>query len=211
MTGSLADQTLAFCGTLQAGELVRQIATGGHYGAQAARTTLDSLFVDDPGRTAEVWGGVEGLRLGLAIAGELAGRPGQDALAGLAYASGLLRLSRILWKDGERQRALGRELDLVRPAWERADDPADPSVVAQLADIYRSTISTMSTRIEVRGNAEHLKQGDKVALIRALLLGGVRSGFLWIQLGGRPWRLLFQRRKMFALAREMAERGAVPD
>jgi CII-binding regulator of phage lambda lysogenization HflD len=50
-------------------------------------------------------------------------------------------------------------------------------------------------RIQVdHGKPEYLKQTEKVAFMRALLLAGIRSAFLWHQLGGRQWRLVFQRR-----------------
>ncbi|NCO20004.1 MAG: lysogenization regulator HflD, partial [Gammaproteobacteria bacterium] len=75
---------------------------------------------------------------------------------------------------------------------------------AQLADVYRQQISTLPLRIQVNGNPLYLKQSDKVSLIRAILLGGVRAGFLWLQLGGRPWRLLLQRRRMFRIAAELS-------
>ena len=41
-------------------------------------------------------------------------------------------------------------------------------------------------------------------LIRALLLAGIRSAFLWRQLGGRRWKLLFRRRRLLALSRELS-------
>ncbi|MEM1081781.1 MAG: DUF489 family protein [Pseudomonadota bacterium] len=49
-----------------------------------------------------------------------------------------------------------------------------------------------------------LKQEDKVATIRAMLLTGLRSAHLWNQVGGRPWRLLFQRSRMLRVASELA-------
>jgi len=87
----------------------------------------------------------------------------------------------------------------------RADDPLDPAILAQLADVYRTTLSTLPFRIQVVGRPEVLQQPDKVEWVRALLLGGLRSAFLWRQIGGRPWRLLFQRRRMFRIAAELAE------
>lgn len=204
MKRSLKDQTLAFAGVLQAGELVRQIATGGQCSQQSARASIDSLLETEPESTEAVFGGIGGVKLGLTMANELATQGSGDAQQAMAYASGLLRLSVLLRKDGERQQALMRSLELVRPAREQAQDPLEPSVVAQFADVYRQHISTLPLRIQVNGRPAYLKQDDKVSLIRAVLLAGVRAGFLWFQLGGRPWRLLFQRRRMFRIAAELA-------
>ncbi|MBS3744244.1 MAG: DUF489 family protein [Wenzhouxiangellaceae bacterium] len=204
MKRPLKEQTLAFAGALQAGELVRQIATGGQCSQQSARNSINSLFVKDPESTEAVFGGLSGIRLGLTMTNEMATRASDDSRQAMAYASGLLRLSMLVRKDEDRQDSMARSLALVEPAWDNAEDPLDPSIVAQLADIYKSEISTLPLRIQVHGDPTYLKQDEKVSLIRALLLAGVRAGFLWFQLGGRPWRLLFQRGKMFRIAAELA-------
>ncbi|HMB38331.1 MAG TPA: DUF489 family protein [Wenzhouxiangellaceae bacterium] len=204
MKRPLKEQTLAFAGVIQAGELVRQIATGGQCSQQSARHSIDSLFTPDAESTEAVFGGLSGIRLGLTMTREMATRGSADSQQAMAYASGLLRLAMMLRKDKTRQNAMSHSLSLVEPAWKRAEDSLDPSVVAQLADVYRSEISTLSLRIQVHGDPTYLKQDEKVSLIRALLLAGVRAGFLWFQLGGRPWRLLFQRGKMFRIAAELA-------
>lgn len=205
MKRDLAEQTLAFAGTLQAGELVRQIGASGQCSRQAAAPTLDSLFETDTESTAAVYGGVDGVRLGITVACELGDGGSRDALTALGYASGLMRLARLIERDAERQRALYRELDLVASARKRTDAPLDPAILAQLADVYRTTLSTLPFRIQVVGRPEVLQQPDKVEWVRALLLGGLRSAFLWRQIGGRPWRLLFQRRRMFRIAADLAE------
>lgn len=204
MKRPLKEQTLAFAGVMQAGELVRQIATGGHCSQTSARHSIDSLFATDAESTEAVFGGLSGLRLGLTMTREMATRGSPESQQAMGYASGLLRISMMLRKDKSRQASMARSLELVEPAWVSAGDALDSSIVAQLADVYRSEISTLPLRIQVHGNPAHLKQDDKVSLIRAILLAGVRAGFLWFQLGGRPWRLLFQRGRMFRIAGELA-------
>lgn len=204
MSADLRQQVIAFAGILQAGELVRQIATGGQCSQQSARACIESVFANEPESTEAVFGGLPGVRLGLTMANELAASASNDARQAMGYAGGLMRLSMFLRKDPSRLDDLGRALDLVEAAWHDAGDVLDPSVIAQLADVYRQQISTLPLRIQVHGNPQHLKQNDKVSLIRAILLGGVRAGFLWLQLGGRPWRLLFQRGRMFRIAAELS-------
>lgn len=205
MKHDLAEQTLAFAGTLQAGELVRQIAASGQCSRQAAQHTLDSLFAVDADSTAAVYGGVGGVRLGLTIARELGQGASRDTMTALGYASGLLRLARLLHRDPDRQATLHRELALVGSARAGAGDVLDPAVLAQLADVYRTVLSSLPFRIQVVGRPEILQQPDKVEWVRALLLGGLRSAFLWHQIGGRPWKLLFQRGRMIRLAGELLE------
>ena len=204
MSADLRQQVIAFAGILQAGELVRQVASGGQYSQQSARASLESVFVKTPDSTEAVFGGLQGVRLGLTMANELASSNSNDARQAMGYAGGLMRLAMLLRKDPERLADLGRGLDLVEPAWRDAGDVLDPSVIAQLADVYRQQISTLPMRIQVHGSPQHLKQNDKVCLIRAVLLGGVRASILWLQLGGRPWRLLFQRGRMFRIASRLA-------
>jgi len=61
----------------------------------------------------------------------------------------------------------------------------------------------MDFRLSISGKPEFLKQPDKVAFIRALLLAGIRSAILWRQVGGRQWRLVFQRRRMLTQAEQL--------
>lgn len=194
----MSDQTLAFAGTLQCGELVRQIAATGLCSRLAAQASVATVFRMDAPTPLDVYGGSTGaVRMGLRIAVELfSGQHEHDALQALNYAMALTRVGQRLNRDKRRQTELGRELALIKPVWEEAEDGFDPSVVTQLADAYQRHVSTLDYRITVNGKPEYLKQDEKVSQIRALLLAGLRSAFLWRQLGGRQWKLVFQRRRL---------------
>ncbi|MEE4639876.1 MAG: high frequency lysogenization protein HflD [Wenzhouxiangella sp.] len=197
----MKDATIAFAGMLQAGELVRQIATSGTCSQQAARASLDSIFALNPQTTEDVYGGLGGVRMGLRVLVELfSSRAAQDNLVGLNYALGMGKLARRIQRDGARQQALGEAISLVESGWRESEDPLDESVISQLADVYQRHVSTLDFRLSISGKPEFLKQDEKVALVRALLLAGIRSAFLWHQVGGRQWRLVFQRRKMLSQA-----------
>lgn len=200
----MRDATIAFAGMLQASELVRQIATSGNCSGQAAQASIASIFSRDPETTEDVYGGIGGVRMGLRVLTELfSARTGQDNLQSLNYALGLAKLGVKIQRDRKRQRAMGEELDLVEKAWLDAERTVDDSVTSQLADVYQRHVSTMDFRLSVNGRPEYLKQPDKVAFVRALLLAGLRSSFLWRQVGGRQWRLVFQRRKMLEQAQAL--------
>jgi high frequency lysogenization protein len=200
----MRDATIAFAGMLQVGELVRQTATSGTCSQQAARASLDSIFNLEPETTEDVYGGLGGVRMGLRVLVELfSARNNQDSLISLNYALGLGKLARAVQRDRARQDALGQEISLVESAWRNSEEPLDDCVVSQLADAYQRHISTLPFRLSVSGKPEYLQQTEKVAFVRALLLAGIRSAFLWQQVGGRQWRLLFQRRRMLHQARRL--------
>lgn len=204
---SLRDQTLALAGMLQSGELVRQLATSGHCGGQAAEASIASVFQRTPESTEAVFGGLTGVRVGLRMAAEvLGGKTSADNLQSLNYALAMIKLAGRLRRDDRRQDKLGRELALVESAWHGAEgNGLDESVLSQLADAYQRCLSSMDFRITVNGRPEYLKQPEKVAFIRSLLLAGIRSAMLWRQVGGRQWRLVFQRRRYLEQARALLE------
>jgi high frequency lysogenization protein len=83
-------------------------------------------------------------------------------------------------------------------------------VCHSISGIYQDTISTFQFRIKVSGSMTQLQNPANADLIRALLLAGIRSAFLWRQLGGRRWKLLLQRRKLLQLAQSLSrELGSV--
>ena len=84
MKRSLTEQTVAFAGVIQAGELVRQIATGGQCSQAFARNSIDSLFTPDAESTEAVFGGLSGIRLGLTMTREMATRGSADSQQAMA-------------------------------------------------------------------------------------------------------------------------------
>ena len=198
------DATLAFAGMLQATELVRQLATSGTCSKQAASASLASLFQMSPDSTAAVYGGLGGVRMGLRVLVELFGARNQrESMQSLNYSLGLIKLAGKLRQDRARQEALGKEIELIESAWEQREDDFDPSVISQLGEAYSNHISSMDFRLTISGKPDYLKQADKIALIRALLLAGIRSAILWHQVGGRQWRLIFQRGRMLQQGRQL--------
>ena len=79
------------------------------------------------------------------------------------------------------------------------DKFSDDAFCHRIAGIYVDTLGTFRFRIQVKGDPAHLQDDDKAARIRALFLAGVRAAFLWHQLGGRRWHLLFHRKRLLSL------------
>jgi high frequency lysogenization protein len=102
----------------------------------------------------------------------------------------------------ERKLARRRDLDdVIVRGIQNAQRQADhfqsfvhDSVIGNLAETYIKSISTLTPRIIVKGENNHLMEQSNADKVRALLLAGVRSAVLWNQSGGSRWQLLFRRR-----------------
>jgi high frequency lysogenization protein len=77
-------------------------------------------------------------------------------------------------------------------------------VCQSVSGIYQDTLSQLRFRIKVNGSAQHLQDKQNADIIRALLLAGLRSAFLWRQLGGRRWKLLLQRKQILETAQKLS-------
>jgi high frequency lysogenization protein len=73
-----------------------------------------------------------------------------------------------------------------------------------ISGIYEDTLSNHKFRIKVSGSAQHLQDPKKAQMIRTVLLAGVRSAFLWRQLGGHRWGLLLYRKKLLRSAQNLS-------
>ena len=75
-----------------------------------------------------------------------------------------------------------------------------PNLLAHLADIYSQTVSQLQPRIMVKGEPNYLQNPDNQNRIRSLLLAGIRAAWLWRQVGGSRWRIVFGRNKLLEAA-----------
>lgn len=78
-----------------------------------------------------------------------------------------------------------------------------PTVIANLADTYLSTISPFKFRVIIWGSQRLLSVNENMEKIRALLLAGIRSSVLWRQMGGSRFQLVFSRAKIKAMAEKI--------
>jgi len=194
---TITNQTIALGGIAQAAALVQQLATTGSADSSALEASIASLFVNDEHGVENVYGGLSGLKLGLEQL--------NDQMTGLKianpeqarYAASLVFLENQL----SRQPAM---LKTIFTGIERAQTQSEhfgqlhENVLANLGDIYHTTISTLQPRIMVNGEQEYLSKPDVVNKIRACLLAGIRSAILWKQCGGTRWKFLFYRKKIQA-------------
>jgi len=60
--------------------------------------------------------------------------------------------------------------------------------------IYKEHISLIKPKVIISGTKEYLEKNS--SLIRALLLSSIRAAFLWNELGGSKWHLMFKRNEI---------------
>ena len=199
MSRSPADRTLALAGIFQAAELVDATARQGVCDPRARAATLNSLFAFDAPDTVSVFGGLDGIRLGLrALVQQL--ESGADN-AVLRYTMVLLTLSRRA-NSGPLLREIADGLNQAAEL-RKLHGFDGTAVLDATATTYMNTVSKLQPRVIVRGEPEHLKQATTAALIRSLLLAGVRAGILWRQSGGSRAYLLFSRKRLIFEANKL--------
>jgi high frequency lysogenization protein len=196
MSYSVNDRILALAGIYQACVLVGKIAHHGLADTAAQEICIRSLFITTPKESADVYGGNDmiagNLRLGLDTLTEQFGETGKRDIELTRYVISILALERKLMKKPVMLQALSQGIDRASSQAEHFS-PCHENVVANLADLYIQTISTLSPRIIVRGEHGHLSNPLNASRVRALLLAAIRSAILWRQCGGRRWQLLLQR------------------
>jgi high frequency lysogenization protein len=192
---TLTNQTIALAGVAQAAALVQQLATRGTCDQEALNASIDSVLKIDSESVLDVYGGLNGLKLGLRqlqaqMTGYRVDNPEQAR-----YAATLVFL--------ENQLSSRKDLlDAIRAGVEKAQAQSEhfgllhENVLANLGEVYHSTISTLQPRIMVNGEQSYLSRPDIVNKIRALLLAGIRSVILWKQCGGARWKFIFYRKKI---------------
>lgn len=187
-------------GIFQAAALVQQVAREGSPEPRAFKTSIHSIFQLDADSVEAVFGGTDGLRLGLVALVQQFGQQNRQRDVELTrYAASLVFLERRVLKRPDLLKSIQEGVQFAAAQAEYFSITHD-NVIAKLADIYSNTISTLLPRIRVSGEPHHLQNPTNANRIRALLLAGIRATVLWRQLGGNRLRLLFSRGRILALA-----------
>lgn len=189
-------QTLALAGVFQAAQLVHDLATRGLVDQHTFASSIGSILITDPETTADIYGGdFFNLHTGATTLRKVLLKDSSIAPQVLHYAMGILVLNTKLAKNQPMLTAIGQRLDTVK-SQAMHFNPTHENVLAALAGLYQDTLSTLSYRIQVKGNPTILQQTGNADKVRSLLLAGIRSAMLWSQSGGKRWKLLFSRKKI---------------
>jgi high frequency lysogenization protein len=205
------DRTLALAGVFQAARLTQRLAREGRTDREALHASLQSLFMLEVSDTAEAFGGVRGVALGLRILKERLGESAGPHDFELArYVVNILQLERAMDRNAAAQEAVGEGLRTVESQMKFFESGEDsegihPRLAEKLGELYTQTLSTLAPRIMVSGEHGHLANPQIAAQVRASLFAGVRAARLWRQNGGQRWHLLLFRRRLIATAARLLE------
>jgi high frequency lysogenization protein len=194
---TITNQTIALAGIAQAAALVQQLATTGSADQAALEASIASVLKIDSDSVIDVYGGLFGIKLGLKqlneqMTGYKIVNPEQAR-----YSASLVFLENQL--SGRKDLLNSIQIGIAKAqAQSEHFGLLHENVLANLSEVYQSTISTLQPRIMVNGEQEYLSRPDVANKIRACLLAGIRSAILWKQCGGTRWKFLFFRKKIQA-------------
>jgi len=197
--------TIALAGIIQAASLVNELAKTGKLDETAYEASIYSLFQTDPKDLPAIYNGLTGIRYGLEKLTTLFQKT--TTPIPLRYMLSLMHLQKKISRSPNILNALTQRIEQAKKQVNYFS-LMHPTVIANLADTYLSTISTFKFRIVVWGSQRILTAPDNMEKIRALLLAGIRSSVLWRQMGGSRLQLLFFRAKIKATAEKMLARTA---
>ncbi len=204
MIKTLTNQTIALAGLSLAVQLVRNIARTGSADADDLETCILSLLKINADNVPEVYGGLARLKNGLRLLEKQLGSPDSVDTELARYAAALVYLE-------DKYRGRPNMQKTVRSGLERATAQAahfsatHENVLAGLADLYQNSISQLQPRIVVQGERHYLENPSNANKIRALLLAGIRSAWLWRQCGGSRLGFLLNRGKLRNEARRLLQ------
>jgi len=193
------DRFVALAGIYQSVLCVRQIARQGSVDTGTMTPCIYSLFQTDVESVPEIFGAPGSVNAGAKeLLGQLTGKQPRE-MELTRYVITLLKLERVLAGRGQLIEDIGSGIEDARNKLDHFP-MLHPNLLAHLADIYSRTISRLQPRVMVQGDPHFLQLPDNQNRIRALLLAGVRSAWLWRQVGGRRWQILFRRKELLTAA-----------
>lgn len=215
MNKTIRNQTIALAGISQAVKLVQQIASEGSVDSEAMEVLIASTLKLNADSVEEIYGGVsaygaiEGLGLGFKSLKAQLDHDRRTDVDLARYATSLVLLERRLMNDAAMLNEVTKGIARAADQAEHFSSVVHSSVIASLADLYQSTVSTLVPRVMVKGEPVYLQNSEYANKIRALLLAGIRSAVLWRQCGGSRLRFILKRRHILDEVRrlEFACRG----
>lgn len=206
MSDNLREQVLALAGLCQSVSLVDSLARTGNVEPEAFEACLLSLFSFSADSTAQAYGGVAKLELGLRRLNDLlSGARGHSDRELIRYVIGATHLQKQLEKQPEVAAIVRSRLDHSEKG--RQFNGKNISELApSVAAIYKDTISHFKFRLKINGSAQHLQSEHNADRIRALLMAAIRAAYLWRQHGGRRLHFLFKKRAILNAVRDILQR-----
>jgi len=188
-------QTIALAGVAQAVYLVDSLATKGEMNTQDFEVCIKSLLTFEMDNPMDIYGGLAGIKTGLQQLHKQLSTTQITNSNQARYAASIVFLENKFSQNSEMQSRVHQKLNTAQLQSEHFG-VVHQNVLANIADIYHTTVSTLGPRIMVNGEHSYLSSTENINKVRSLLLAAIRSAMLWKQCGGQRWRFLFFRRKM---------------
>lgn len=205
MRRDIQERAIALAALAQFAREVQKVAHEGRVDNFVLEAGVNSLFCGRPERPEEPYGGIPNLRSGFTLLRTHLGSESQRRDLELTrYVVTLLHLERKLARRRDLLGTIADGLQRARRQAEHFGSFTHSSVIANLADVYVQTLSTLKPRVMVAGAQGHLSNPTNTNVVRTLLLAGIRAAVLWTQSGGTRWKLLLQRRALLGAASELA-------
>lgn len=206
----MRDRIIALAGVFQSALLVQNLARHDRADEPAFSNSINSILLTDTNTTEEVFGGIGGVRMGLMeMRDKMLGQGTRPDFELARYVLALIQLAGKLARKPTTLQEMATEIEIIASNRQGSNIAFD--TIDDLAQLYTHTISTLTPRIVVSGEHGYLTDPRTAARVRAILLAGIRAAFLWLQLGGRRWHLIFSRKKIAQAAgillAELADSG----
>lgn len=206
MPYSESDRIIALAGIYQAALCVRQVARHGSVDTDSMEPCIHSLFQTEADSVAAVFGAMGAVTQGAReLVGQLSGGQTRD-LDLTRYVVSILKLERVLSQRTDLVALIAEGVEEARAKLDHFP-LLHPNLLAHIADVYSRTVSRLQPRIMVQGEPLYLQNPDNQNRIRALLLAGVRAAWLWRQIGGSRWQVLFGRKRLHEAAQNYLKRS----
>ncbi len=192
MLKTTENQTIALAGVFQALNTVNQLA---YYGSCEQKVFDDSILSTlsiDADSVASIYNNGQGIAIGLSVLqDQLDSEAGKRNHQLSRYAITIIHLENRLRSNKTIFEKLRQ--GIIRLESQIALGGISDSLIHNMAELYRDTISQLTPRIMVNGESSFLSNEHTASKIRASLLAAMRSAVLWRQCGGSRLKLLFKR------------------
>ena len=204
-------QVASLAGVFQSAILVNQLANKPDHDSGALRSSALSILRTEAETVIEVYASWHDLRLGLETLRQVfQGKTGHASRDIFQYAVGMhqiaTRLETLISVTNLVYTGLV-EINNRYPDADVMDDNIDEEewLYEDIAALYSKTISTITPRIMVRGSEGRLNEARTVNQVRTALFAGIRSAWLWQQLGGRRWHLIVHKNAYQSIASRLLQ------
>ncbi len=201
------DKTIAISALFLCSAQVYDYAHKGIANKLQTEMLIRSLFNNESHGVTSIYGDLAGLRPALEISADLFSSAISDhrALEITRYSISLMKIDKQLQNNPEMGKKIIEGIETIEKSI-IDDNILDEDIITRLGELYQFTISKLEPRIMVKGENDILQKPEVSAMIRVLLLSGLRAAVLWRQSGGNRFSLLLSRRKLLQECQALLQR-----